>query len=401
MADTKKNIPQIRFKGFEEEWEDNKLGNIASKVTEKNSSLRFEETFTNSAEFGVVSQKDFFDHDITNQKNIGGYYVVKNDDFVYNPRISTFAPVGPINRNKLKRSGVMSPLYTIFRPHDIDLTFLEWFFKSNSWHSFMNFNGDSGARSDRFSIKDTIFWTMPILSPKDISEQTSVGNFFRTLDTLISNHQKKLESLRNLKKSCLAKMFPQNGSKVPEIRFKGFSGEWEEKKLGEICKITMGQSPDGNTYSNKPSSYILVQGNADLKNGWVSPRIWTTQLTKEAKKGDLIMSVRAPAGAMGKTNYDVVIGRGVAAINGNEFIFQTLTKMDLDGYWRKLSCGSTFESLNSNTISEASFLIPKEDKEQIAIANYFQNLDNMISTKEKEIEKLQNLKKSLLDKMFM
>lgn len=85
-----------------------------------------------------------------------------------------------------------------------------------------------------------------------------------------------------------------------------------------MCKITMGQSPDGSTYSDTPSDYILVQGNADLKDGWVCPRIWTTQKTKTADAGDLIMSVRAPAGAMGKTAYDVVLGRGVAGIKGSE-----------------------------------------------------------------------------------
>ena len=90
----------------------------------------------------------------------------------------------------------------------------------------------------------------------------------------------------------------------------------------------MGQSPDGSTYSDSPSTYILVQGNADLKDGWVVPRIWTTQATKQAVAGDLIMSVRAPAGAMGKTAYNVVLGRGVAAIKGSEFIYQILVKMD-------------------------------------------------------------------------
>ena len=103
---------------------------------------------------------------------------------------------------------------------------------------------------------------------------------------------------------------------TPNIRFKGFTDDWEQRKFGEMCQITMGQSPDGSTYSEEPSDYILVQGNADLKGGWVYPRIWTTQKTKTAQAGDLIMSVRAPAGAMGKTAYDVVLGRGVAGIKG-------------------------------------------------------------------------------------
>ena len=166
---------------------------------------------------------------------------------------------------------------------------------------------------------------------------------------------------------------------VPE--FQEFS--WEQRKLGDVVQITMGQSPDGNTYSDEPSDYILVQGNADLQNGWVCPRIWTTQITKKADAGDLIMSVRAPAGAMGKTSYNAVIGRGVAAIKGNEFIYQLLVKMDADGFWKTLSCGSTFESLNSENIKNAEVKIPTT-AEQIKIGGYFQQLDNLITLHQRE-----------------
>ena len=200
------SVPEIRFKGFTDLWEQRKLSDIVEKVTEKNAGLQYIETFTNSAEFGIISQRDFFDHDISKIGSLDGYYVVHNEDFVYNPRISVTAPVGPINRNKLGRTGVMSPLYTVFRPHDIDTTYLEHFFKSEYWHSFMNFNGDSGARSDRFSIKDSVFFEMPIPTP-DIEEQKKIGEFLTLLDTLITLHQRKLEKLQNIKKSCLEKMF--------------------------------------------------------------------------------------------------------------------------------------------------------------------------------------------------
>lgn len=171
-------------------WEQRKLSEIADKVTEKNVGLQYVETFTNSAEFGIISQRDFFDHDIAKLGSLDGYYIVKNEDFVYNPRISTSAPVGPINRNKLGRTGVMSPLYTVFRPHDIDTTYLEHFFKCGYWHSFMNFNGDSGARSDRFSIKDNVFFQMPIPIPH-IDEQRKIGELLTRLDHLITLHQRK------------------------------------------------------------------------------------------------------------------------------------------------------------------------------------------------------------------
>ena len=188
-------------------------------------------------------------------------------------------------------------------------------------------------------------------------------------------------------------------SDAPAIRFKGFSDAWEQRKLGDVVQITMGQSPDGSTYSDEPSDYILVQGNADLQNGWVCPRIWTTQITKKADAGDLIMSVRAPAGAMGKTAYNAVIGRGVAAIKGNEFIYQLLVKMDMDGFWKTLSCGSTFESLNSDNIKNAEVKVPTT-AEQVQIGDFFRHLDNLITLHQRKFEKLTNVKKSMLEKMF-
>lgn len=186
---------------------------------------------------------------------------------------------------------------------------------------------------------------------------------------------------------------------TPNIRFKGFTDDWEQRKLGDTVQITMGQSPDGSTYSETPSDYILVQGNADLKDGWVSPRVWTSQMTKKADAGDLIMSVRAPAGAMGKTAYNAVIGRGVAAIKGNEFIYQSLVKMDSNGYWKKLSSGSTFESLNSNNIKDAEIFVPC-DEEQQKIGQYFSNLDNLITLHQRKCDETKKLKKFMLQKMF-
>lgn len=201
-----RNVPEIRFSGFTDPWEQRKLSEIADKVNEKNVNFAVNETFTNSAEYGVISQRDFFDHDIFNLENINGYYVVGEDDFVYNPRISATALVGPINRNKLGRKGVMSPLYTVFKTHDIDSTFLEYFFKGNGWHSYMFFNGDTGARFDRFSIKNEVFFDMPIPYPK-IEEQKSIGRCLENLDSLIMLHQRRLEKLRNIKSSCMKKMF--------------------------------------------------------------------------------------------------------------------------------------------------------------------------------------------------
>ena len=201
-------IPEIRFAGFTGEWEQRKLREFASKVTTKNAGMQYTETLTNSAEQGIISQKDYFDHDVSNMDNIDGYYIVENNDFVYNPRISTSAPVGPVNRNKLGRTGVMSPLYTVFKTHDVDESYLEWFFKSSHWHQFMYFNGDTGARSDRFAIKDAVFFDMPIPTP-DIEEQRKVGSFLTELDNLIAHEQSRCDDLKEVKKFMLQNMFPR------------------------------------------------------------------------------------------------------------------------------------------------------------------------------------------------
>ena len=200
------SVPEIRFSGFTEDWEQRKLNEIADKVSEKNKDNEFSEPFTNSAEQGIISQKDYFDREIVNNENLNGYYIVRNDDFIYNPRISVTAPVGPINRNRLGRNGVMSPLYTVFRTHDIDNLYLEFYFKTTKWHRFMKLNGDSGARFDRFTISSTQFMEMPIPYPT-LEEQKKIGEYFDSLDNLITLHQHKCEELQNIKKFMLKNMF--------------------------------------------------------------------------------------------------------------------------------------------------------------------------------------------------
>lgn len=199
-------VPEIRFAGFTEAWEQRKLNEIAEKVTEKNKNNLYDEPFTNSAEQGIISQKDYFDREVVNEENLDGYYVVREDDFVYNPRVSVSAPVGPINRNKLGRNGVMSPLYTVFRTHDINTTYLEHYFKTKCWHLFMKMNGDSGARFDRFSIATSLFMEMPIPYP-EMDEQAKIGGYFDELDKLITLHQRKSDELQNIKKYMLQNMF--------------------------------------------------------------------------------------------------------------------------------------------------------------------------------------------------
>ena len=237
--------------------------------------------------------------------------------------------------------------------------------------------------------------------PRSRQEQEQIGALFRDLDTLITLHQRKHEKLVQLKKSMLDKMFPKPGETEPEIRFAGFTDPWEQRKLGEIAPVTMGQSPNGACYTDNPNDAVLVQGNADLKDGWVSPRVWTTEITRTAKSGDLIMSVRAPVGAMGKTAYDVVLGRGVAGIAGNEFLFQALSKKEAEEYWSTVSAGSTFDSINGDELRNTLVDCPRSELECETIGDCLSKVDSLITLHQRKLKLLRNTKKSLLERMFV
>lgn len=247
-------------------WEQRKLNEIADKVSEKNKNNEFSEPFTNSAEQGIIRQKDYFDREIVNNENLNGYYIVRNDDFIYNPRISATAPVGPINRNRLGRNGVMSPLYTVFRTHDIDNLYLEFYFKTTKWHRFMKLNGDSVARFDRFTISSTQFMEMPIPYPT-LEEQQKIGEYFESLDTLITLHQHKQNNLKNILKYIeITLIITKEAAKMPELE------KIIEEKL--IDQLIYGDSQwtyrkDLKTEEDlwKNFKYILEQNNKDRLNG--------------------------------------------------------------------------------------------------------------------------------------
>lgn len=188
------------------EWEEKRLGEVANRKTLKNKENKYKYVLTNSATQGIVSQQDYFDKDIANQNNLEGYYIVDVDDFVYNPRISVFAPVGPIKRNKLAK-GIMSPLYTVFAFNEnVSLCFMEMFFSTNMWHDYMLSISNFGARHDRMNITTKDFIEMPILLPC-LEEQTQIANFLSAIDRKIDLVSQQLEQTKAFKKGLLQQMF--------------------------------------------------------------------------------------------------------------------------------------------------------------------------------------------------
>ncbi|SUB54115.1 EcoKI restriction-modification system protein HsdS [Avibacterium gallinarum] len=409
------NIPKLRFPEFTDAWEKCKLGKIAIKVTEKNKDGIFQETLTNSAEFGVISQRDFFDKDISNPENLNGYYIVKPNDFVYNPRISNLAPVGPIKRNQLNRIGIMSPLYFIFRvSSNIDLDFLDAFFSTNLWHLFLKLNGDSGARADRIAIKDKIFMEMPISIPT-LPEQQKIGNLFKQLDWLITLHKRKWDDVILLKKALLQKMFPKNGSDFPEIRFPEFTDAWEKCKLGEVGKTYTGLS--GKTKEDfghgqaKFITYMNVFGNPIASSSGVD-RIEIDSRQNEVKFGDVFFTTSSETPE--EVGMSSIWLENTENVYLNSFCFGYRPIKIFDPYFFAfylrspsirakiilLAQGISRYNISKTKMMEQEISIPTLPEQQ-KIGNLFKQLDRLITLHKRQHEHYQLLKKALLQQMFV
>ena len=161
----------------------------------------------------------------------------------------------------------------------------------------------------------------------------------------------------------------------------------------------MGQSPPSSKYTENEFDTVLIQGNADLINGKVVPRIYTAEVTKTAEPGDIILTVRAPVGDLAINEFDSCIGRGVCSIKGNKFIYYFLQTLKDKHVWERLSQGSTFEAINSNDIKNLKIKIPSE-KTQKSISNFLTLIDTKIELLEKKHDSIVNFKKYLMQQIF-
>lgn len=398
-----KNIPELRFPEFEGEWEFKELGEVSEKTNIKNTESIYSETFTNSAKHGIISQRDFFDKDISNKKNLNNYYVVKDNYFVYNPRISIHAPVGPIKRNNLGRTGLMSPLYYVFKTLDINKDFLEYYFSTTKWHKFMIFNGNTGARSDRLSIKDFDFKKMHIPYPS-IKEQQKIGNFLITFDKRIEKEEDKLVLLEKQKKEYMKLIFSQ------KIRIKNENGndypQWEKFKIEEVLNERNEKSDIGELLSVTISSGIRKFVDLNIKDN-------SSDNKKNYKKvyiGDLAYnSMRMWQGASGKSIYEGIVSPAYTVLFPRDNI-----KIDMDFiayYFKTYKMIHTFkrnsQGLTSDTWNLKYRLLKEINinicniEEQEKISFFLKKLDERIELQSQKTVSLKKQKTGLLQKIFI
>ena len=191
MEKNKRQVPRLRFPGFNDAWEQRKLGEVVERVTRKNTEMISKLPLTISAQYGLIAQTEFFDKQIAS-KNISGYYLIKNGEFAYNKSYSNGYPWGAVKRLNNYDYGVLSTLYIVFKPTNINSQFLVSYYDTNYWHNQVASIAVEGARNHGLlNISASEFFTTTLAIPKSIQEQTAIGNFFRQLDEAIASHQRK------------------------------------------------------------------------------------------------------------------------------------------------------------------------------------------------------------------
>ena len=210
---------------------------LVDRVTRKNQDLVSELPLTISAQYGLIDQNEFFDKRVAS-KDVSGYYLIENGEFAYNKSTSTDAPWGAIKRLDRYKNGVLSTLYIVFgikENNPVDSDFLVSYYSTNLWHKGIHEIAAEGARNHGLlNIAPADFFETKLMIPQDIEEQKKIGKYFEELERLITLHQRKCEETKTLKKYMLQKMFPQNGHSVPEIRFSGFTEDWEQRKFADF-----------------------------------------------------------------------------------------------------------------------------------------------------------------------
>jgi len=403
-----KNIPSLRFPEFNEGWQINKLGEVAEKRIIKNKDNKIKNVFTNSAIQGIVNQRDYFDKDIANQNNLLGYYVVEHNDFVYNPRISTYAPVGPISRNKLQ-SGIMSPLYSVFRFNVGHVDFVEHFFNTTKWYKHMEDIANYGARDDRMSFSVGDFYKMPIPLP-NIQEQTKIASFLTAVDDKLQTLKQKKTLLEQYKKGVMQKIFSQ------ELRFKDDKGneypDWEEKKLGEIFYSEKGKGISKNKIVLNGNFECILYGELYTKYNEVIYNI--VSKTNEvdgtkSKVGDLLIPSSTTTTGIDLANVtalnknDVLLGGDITVLRSNNEINNVFYAYYLSNHKKEeiasYAQGSTIVHLYYSHIKDMEIHLLSLS-EQTKIADFLSAIDDKINQCHGQIEKTEVWKKGLLQKMF-
>lgn len=379
--------PKIRFKGYQEDWEQRKLDDVLKRRIEQRQQSEEYPRLAFASGQGVIplsERKTNNREQLTKDEYTKKYLVTELNDIVYNPANVKY---GAIDRNKCGR-GVISPIYVTFTTNEVP-GFIERIVTS---HDFQQraLRFEEGTVTKRQSVNPEDLVTLDILVAPKREEQQKIATYFDALDHLITLHQRKCEEMKTLKKYMLQKMFPQNGQSVPQIRFSGFTEDWEQRKLSDVVdSVDTGKS----RFDKEGSSgeYPIL--------GSTSVIGYDDEYDYE---GDFILTARvgANAGSLYRHAGKVKISDNTVFIQASqniEFLYQLLIQFDI----KKLSFGTGQPLVKASELKSLELMMPSDMKEQMRIGEYLKNLDHLITLHQQKCDELRNIKKFMLQNMFI
>lgn len=398
--------PKIRFKGFTKDWEQRKLGEVCSRVQGNDGRMDLP-TLTISAANGWMNQEDRFSGNIAGKEQ-ENYTLLHKGELSYNHGNSKLAKYGTVFSLQSYKEALVPRVYHSFKVEEGSPDFLEYYFATKLPDRELGKLISSGARMDGLlNIGYNEFMGIQMLFPS-VEEQKQISNYFRNLDHLITLHQRKCEQTKNLKKYMLQKMFPQNGAKVPEIRFDGFTYDWEQRKLGELVGIYDGvhQTPD---YQDSGIMFLSVENIATLKSEkYISEAAFERDYKVYPEKGDILMT---RIGDVGTTNVvetaekvAFYVSLALLKPNGIDSYFLSnamKTNPFLKGLRERTLVTAIPQKINKDEIGKIDIFITNNDEEQKKIGAYFHNLDNLITLHQRKCDELKKMKKYMLQNMFI
>ena len=406
-------VPAIRFAGFTDPWEQRKLEDIANRVTRKNEG-ESDLPLTISSQYGLVDQRTFFNNQVAS-KDMSGYYLLRKGEFAYNKSTSGDSPWGAVKRLVRYEKGCVSTLYICFGLDGADPDFLVTYYETDRWYKAVQMIAAEGARNHGLlNIAPNDFFDTALILPPSREEQELIGLFFARLDNLITLHQRKYDKLVIFKKSMLEKMFPKDGESVPEIRFAGFTDPWEQRKLENLASFGGGHTPSMADASNYVDGKILWVTSQDVKQHYIEN---TTTMISEKGAATLTLYpsdsivIVARSGILRHT-IPVAKLRKPATVNQDIKVIQTVDSCDSSWLLQYFiasnktllreygKTGTTVESIDFAKMKSTALMVPYIEEQQ-AIGSFFSRLDNLITLHQRKLELLQDIKKSLLDKMFV
>ena len=411
MQDNEKK-PALRFKGFTDPWEQRKLGEIAKEVV-RNDPASDAPIMMITAGNGFIEQSDRYAFNNAGE-SLKKYILLERGELAYNHGASKLRPYGSCFALTTVEKARIPFVYHCFSVEKSNPEFLSIELNGANVENQLRKIVSSGARMDGLlNIAYSEYTEVTVQLPKK-EEQDWIAKFFKHLDTLITLHQRKYEKLVNIKKSMLDKMFPQNGASVPEIRFKGFTDPWEQRKFSELVQIERGGSPRpiDDFITDAPNGLNWVKiGDAPTQGNYITKtaekiRPEGLSKTREVHPGDLILSNSMSFGKPYIMGIDGCIHDGWLLIRNTYGVFDLTFLCHLLGtpqmlsQYRSLAAGSTVNNLNKELVGNTVVTIPSITEQRV-LGDYLEQLDNLITLHQRKLEKLQNIKKSCLEKMFV